>query len=138
MESMNNGINYKAFTYSLIGLILIVLILSVQNCAGGVPVDKKLHIACGAFAGSWGAWVGSVYTDNPEKSALIGLGISAIAGAGKEIIDYSTGGSVEINDFKATLSGGLIGAGLVYAGMKIFKKRRSYLSFAGNGLQIRF
>lgn len=129
--------NYKAFTYSLIGLILIVLILSVQNCSG-IEVDKKLHIGCGAFAGAWGTWVGSVYTDNPEKSALMGFGISALAGGSKELIDLGSGGSVEISDFKATLKGGFIGAGLVYIGMKIFKKRRSYLSFTGNSLQIRF
>jgi hypothetical protein len=128
---------YKAFTYSLIGLILIVFILSVQNCAS-VPVDKKLHIACGMFAGSWGTWVGNVYTDIPEKSALIGLGISALAGLGKETIDFGTGGEMDVKDFGASLSGGLIGAGLVYAGMKIFKKRRGYLNFGGNGLIIKF
>jgi hypothetical protein len=37
------------------------------------------------FAGAWGTWVGSIYFErSPEKSALIGLGITALATGGKE------------------------------------------------------
>lgn len=115
--------NYKAFTYGLIGLILILMILTIQNCKAQMPVDKKLHIAVGAFCGSWGSWVGSVYTDSPEKAFLIGIGITTLAGVGKETLDMGTGGSPEFKDFTATMAGGFIGAGIVYLGRKIFKRK---------------
>lgn len=116
--------NYKAFTYGLIGFFLVLMILIAQNCKAEISVDKKLHLAVGTFCGSWGSWVGSIYTSSPEKSFLIGMGITTLAGVGKETLDMGTGGSPEFKDFTATMKGGLIGAGIIYLGRKIFKKKK--------------
>jgi hypothetical protein len=83
----------------------------------------------GTLAGAWGTWVGSVYTSSPEKSFLIGMGITALAGIGKETIDMGTGGSPELRDFTNTIIGGLAGAGIVYLGRKIFKKKHRGVIF---------
>ena len=116
--------------------LLIILSLISLNCTAQIPADKQLHLAAGAFCGSWGSWVGSVYTPSPEKSALIGLGITALATGGKELIDYGTGGKVELRDFTNSMFGGFIGAGLVYMGMKIFQSNVPYLSFNDKGLTV--
>jgi len=77
----------------------------------------------GTFCGSWGSWVGSVYTPSPEKAFLIGMSITTLAGVGKETLDLGTGGSPEFKDFTATMAGGFIGAGIIYLGRKIFKRK---------------
>jgi hypothetical protein len=105
--------------------ILIILLLISLNCKAQIPADKQLHLAAGAFCGSWGSWVGSVYTSSPEKAFLIGMSITALAGVGKETLDMGTGGSPEFKDFTATMAGGFIGAGIVYLGRKIFKKKKT-------------
>ena len=126
-------IEYKAFTYSLIGLILIVLVLSVQNCAGGVPVDKKLHIGAGAFCSTWGTWVGSVYyPDRPLKSSIIGFSIALTAGIGKEALDHVTGGRAEFKDLQYTILGGVVGALASYGVMKLVQKKHRKRIFALN------
>ena len=83
----------------------------------------------GTFCGSWGSWVGSVYTPSPEKAFLIGMSITSLAGVGKETLDMGTGGSPEFKDFTATMAGGFIGAGIVYLGRKIFKKKHRGVIF---------
>ena len=115
-------------------LLIILLFLPLLSQAQ-IP-DRSLHVGAGTVAGAWGTWVGSIYFErSPEKSALIGLGITALATGGKELIDYGTGGKVEIRDFGNSMFGGFIGAGLVYMGMKIFQSNVPYLSF-NKGLQI--
>ena len=109
--------------------ILTILLIISLNCSAQISADKQLHLAAGTFCGSWGSWVGSVYTSSPEKSFLIGMSITALAGIGKETLDMGTGGSPEFKDFTATMAGGFIGAGLVYMGMKIFQSNVPYLSF---------
>ena len=105
---------------------LIILSLLSLNCHAQQLNDKQLHYAGGIFAGAWGTWVGSIYFErSPEKSFLIGMGITALAGVGKETLDMGTGGSPEFRDFTATITGGLIGAGIVYLGRKIFKKKKT-------------
>lgn len=51
-------------------------------------------------------------------------------------MDHTTGGEAEIKDFKATIIGGVIGAGLVYMGMKIFQSNVPYLSFNDKSLTV--
>jgi hypothetical protein len=115
--------------------LLIILLFIPLLCQAQLP-DRSLHIGAGMFAGAWGTWVGSIYFErSPEKSALIGLGITALAGLGKECIDYGTGGKVEMRDFGNSMFGGFVGAGLVYMGMKIFQSNVPYFTF-NNGLQI--
>ena len=109
--------------------ILLLLLCTSLPCHAQIPVDKQLHLAAGAFCGSWGSWVGSVYTSSPEKSFLIGMGITALAGIGKETLDMGIGGSPEFKDFTATITGGLIGAGIVYLGRKIFKRKNRGVIF---------
>jgi len=116
--------------------LLIILSLFSLSCTAQQLSDKQLHYAGGTFAGAWGTWVGSIYFErSPEKSALIGLGITALATGGKELIDYGTGGKVELRDIGNSMFGGFVGAGLVYMGMKIFQSNVPYLSF-NNGLTI--
>lgn len=103
--------------------ILIILSLISLTCHAQQLSDKQLHLMAGTFCGSWGSWVGSVYTDSPEKSFLIGMGITALAGVGKETLDLGTGGRPELKDFTTTMAGGFIGAGIVYLGRKIFKRK---------------
>ena len=117
--------------------ILIILSLLSLNCHAQQLSDKQLHYAGGVFAGAWGTWVGSIYFEkSPEKSALIGLGITALAGLGKEGIDYGTGGKVEMRDLGNSMFGGFVGAGLVYMGMKIFQSNVPYLSFSDKSLTV--
>jgi len=114
---------------------LIILLFIPFTLQAQLP-DRSLHIGAGTVAGAWGTWVGSIYFEkSPEKSALIGLGITALASGGKELIDYGTGGKVELRDFGNSMFGGFIGTGLVYMGMKIFQSNVPYISF-NNGLQI--
>lgn len=115
-------------------LLIILLFLPLLSQAQ-LP-DRSLHIGAGTVAGAWGTWVGSVYYKSPEKSALVGLGITALATGGKELIDYGTGGKVEMRDFMNTIKGGFIGTGVVYMGMKIFQSSVPYLSFNDKGLTV--
>jgi hypothetical protein len=103
-------------------MLTFILLFLPLLCHAQIP-DRSLHIGAGMFAGSWGSWVGSVYTPSPEKSFLIGMGITSLVGLGKEGLDHTTGGRAEFKDFTATITGGLIGAGLIYFGRKIFKKK---------------
>jgi hypothetical protein len=115
--------------------LLIILLFIPLFCQAQLP-DRSLHYAGGTFCGAWGTWVGSIYFEaSPEKSALIGLGITALATGGKELIDYGTGGKVEMRDLGNSMFGGFVGAGLVYMGMKIFQSNVPYFTF-NNGLQI--
>ena len=104
---------------------LIILSLLSLTCHAQQINDKQLHLMAGTFCGSWGSWVGSVYTPSPEKAFLIGMSITTLAGVGKETLDMGTGGSPEFKDFTATMAGGLIGAGIIYLGRKIFKKKKT-------------
>ena len=68
--------------------LLIILLFLPLLCQAQIP-DKTLHYAGGVFAGAWGTWVGSIYFErSPEKSALVGLGITALATGGKELGVY--------------------------------------------------
>ena len=109
--------------------ILITGVLSAQTFEP-VPFDKKYHIGAGALAGVWGTFAGNAMELSPEESALFGVAMSAVAGIGKECMDVSErwvfktpGAKFDCMDIAATVEGGVIGAGLSYVALKIFKKK---------------
>ena len=109
--------------------ILITGALSAQTFEP-IPFDKKWHIAAGAVAGTWGTFAGNSLEWSPEESALFGVAMSAVAGIGKECMDVSErwvfkndAARFDCMDIAATVEGGIIGAGLSYVALKIFKKK---------------
>ena len=109
--------------------ILITGALSAQTFEP-VPFDKKYHIGAGALAGVWGTFAGNSLEWSPEESALFGVAMSAVAGVGKECMDVTEGwvfktpgAKFDCMDIAATVEGGIIGAGLSYLALKIFKKK---------------
>lgn len=93
-----------------------------------IPYDKKWHIAAGTFAGVWGTFAGNSLELAPEESALFGVAASVAAGVGKELWDVSwcilgdKSATFDTMDIAATTLGGMIGTGLSYVALKIFKK----------------
>lgn len=93
-----------------------------------VPFDKKWHIGAGAIAGIWGTLAGNSLELAPEESALFGVAASVAAGVGKELWDVSwcilgdKSATFDTMDIAATTLGGMIGTGLSYVALKIFKK----------------
>ena len=108
--------------------ILITGVLSAQTFEP-VPFDKKYHIGAGAFAGVWGTFAGNSLEWSPEESALFGVAMSVVAGIGKECMDVAPvvfgnkSARFDVMDIAATVEGGVIGAGLSYVALKIFKKK---------------
>ena len=109
--------------------ILITGALSAQTFEP-VPFDKKYHIGAGTLAGVWGTFAGNSLKWSPEESALFGVAMSAVAGIGKECMDVSErwvfkndAARFDYMDIAATVEGGMIGAGLSYVALKIFKKK---------------
>lgn len=117
----------KKLTLSLTA-ILITGFLSAQTFAP-IPFDKKWHIAAGAVAGTWGTFAGNSLELSPEESALFGVATSVVAGVGKELMDvseqwiFNQPHRFDLMDVAATVEGGIIGAGLSYVALKIFKKK---------------
>jgi len=101
-----------------------------------VPYDKKWHIGAGAVVGVWGTFMGNSLELPAEESALVGVGVSLVAGIGKECMDIApiVFGRKDVRfdpmDIAATTLGGVVGAGLSYAALKIFKKPPVIYSFA--------
>ena len=93
-----------------------------------VPSDKQYHIGAGALAGVWGTFAGNSLELTPEQSALFGVAASVAAGVGKELWDVSwcilgdKSATFDTMDIAATTLGGMIGTGLSYVALKIFKK----------------
>ena len=93
-----------------------------------VPPDKQYHIGAGAFAGVWGTFAGNSLELTPEQSALLGVAASVAAGVGKELWDVSwcilgdKSATFDTMDIAATTLGGIVGTGLSYVALKIFKK----------------
>ena len=108
--------------------ILITGIASAQTFEP-VPFDKKYHIGAGALAGVWGTFAGNSLEWSPEESTLFGVAMSAVAGIGKECMDVAPvvfgnkSARFDVMDIAATVEGGIIGAGLSYVALKIFKKK---------------
>ena len=93
-----------------------------------IPFDKKYHIGAGVLAGTWGTFTGNSLELTPEQSALFGVAASVAAGVGKELWDVSwcilgdKSATFDTMDIAATTLGGMIGTGLSYVALKIFKK----------------
>ena len=108
--------------------ILITGVLSAQTFEP-VPFDKKYHIGAGTLAGVWGTFAGNSLEWSPEESALFGVAMSVVAGIGKECMDVAPvvfgnkSARFDVMDIAATVEGGVIGAGLSYVALKIFKKK---------------
>ena len=94
-----------------------------------VPFDKKYHMGAGALAGVWGTFAGNSLQLTAEQSALCGVAAATIAGIGKECMDVAPAvfghkdARFDTMDIAATVGGGIIGAGLSYVALKIFKER---------------
>lgn len=93
-----------------------------------IDFDKKYHIGAGTVIGVWGTFTGNSLELTPEQSALFGVATATAAGLGKEIWDISwcllgdKHATFDTMDIAATTLGGIVGAGLTYLGMKVFKK----------------
>ena len=132
----------KKLTLILTAIIL-TGVLSAQAFTP-IPYDKKWHIGCGAIAGAWGTFAGNSLEWSPEESALFGVAMSAVAGVGKECMDVTEGwvfktpgAKFDCMDIAATVEGGIIGAGLSYMALKIFKRKPPVIySQVNKGLEI--
>lgn len=108
--------------------LLLLLLLVPAICQAQIPVDKQYHIGAGVVIGTWGTFMGNSLELSPEKSALVGLGCAVAAGVGKELLDVSEQWFFKVNhpfdcrDIAATAAGGVVGAGLSYVALRIFKK----------------
>ena len=114
----------------ILNLILLTTIFVNSNAQkfSEIPVDKQYHIGAGVVAGVWGTFAGNSLELTPEESALFGVATGFAAGLGKEIWDISwcvlgdKNATFDTMDIAATTLGGIIGSGLSYAAIKIFKK----------------
>lgn len=94
-----------------------------------IPYDKKYHIGAGVVAGVWGTFAGNSMDWSAEEAALFGVASATIAGLGKELWDVSDEilfkkeHNFDMMDIAATVEGGIIGAGLSYLALKLFKHK---------------
>jgi hypothetical protein len=112
--------------------ILTLITLSASVLQGQkIAIDKQLHIGAGAVVGAWGTLIPQ--DQKGIKPFVFGIGASAIAGAGKEIVDLGGFGTPDIKDFGATVIGGIISVGMVQGVKAIVhtvKKHKSYTGIA--------
>lgn len=127
----------------IISLLLLAGLTATAQVFTPVAYDKKFHIGAGVVMGTWGTFMGNSLELTPEQSALTGMATAAAAGIGKELWDLSwrlTGdknAQFDFNDVAATTLGGVVGVGLSYAALKIFKKRPPVIYGSANkGLQV--
>jgi len=125
---------------TILAAILLTTIIAGQHFEP-VPYDKKWHIAAGTVAGVWGTFAGNNLQLTPEQSALCGIAAATIAGIGKELIDiapavFGNDARFDMMDIAATIEGGVIGAGLSYVALKIFKKKPVIYGYVDKGLII--
>ena len=127
--------------------LILTAILLTGVMSGQIAYDKKLHMGAGAVVGVWGTFAGNSLELTPEKSALFGMGSVAVAGVGKELWDVSYrlwghNDKFDVKDIGATLIGGVVGVGLSYAGLKIFKRAKPYYATVNDkitmGIKINF
>lgn len=72
-----------------------------------MPKDKLLHFGAGLIIGGGVAY----FTGKPD----MGIAAAALAGGLKEAWDSKHGGKVELLDMVATVLGGVVAAGILYA-----------------------
>lgn len=113
----------------LITIALLTLTMAVQaQVFTPIPNDKVYHIGAGAVLSTWGTFAGKSLELSDENALLMGIGTGVAAGVGKELWDVSWRlfgykDQFDVNDIAATTLGSIVGAGLTYAGIKIFKKK---------------
>lgn len=96
----------------------------------------------GAVAGTWGTFAGNSLDLSAEESALFGVAAAVTAGVGKELMDvgekwiFKVDNRFDPMDVAATTMGGIIGAGLSYAALKIFKRPPVIYAEVNKGVQI--
>ena len=119
--------------------ILIIALLTVTLSAQvftPVAFDKKYHIGAGALIGVRGTITGNSLNLTPEGSAFFGMGAVTVAAFGKEVWDVSwrvvgdKNAQADPMDAAATMLGGVISVGLSYAGLKLFKKKKSEIIYS--------
>lgn len=127
----------------IISLFLLAGLTASAQIFAPIDFDKKYHIGAGVVMGTWGTFTGNSLELTPEQSALFGVATATAAGIGKELWDVSwrlTGdknAKFDFNDVAATTLGGIVGVGLSYAALKIFKKKPPVIYGSANkGLQV--
>jgi len=122
---MSKEFSYKAFFYSLIGIIMILFILSIKDCSAQIPKDKQLHFGSGAVISAWSYLVGQ-----NTKPVIFGITGAAIAGIGKESLDKIKGGKFDTKDLGYTILGDVISVGIITVVKKIKpRKKHCYYGF---------
>ena len=125
----------------ILPLLLLTTLLHSQIVAP-VQYDKKWHIGAGAVLATGGTFMGDNLQLTPEQSALVGVGVGFAAGVGKELMDvgekfvFRVENKFDPMDVAATTMGGIIGAGLSYAALKVFKRPPVIYSQVNKGLEI--
>ena len=125
-----------------IAFSLLLITFSVQAQFEPIPFDKKWHIGAGAVLATWGTFAGNSLNLSAEESALLGVATGFTAGIGKECFDLMDGAIMKQRhpfdpmDVAATTMGGIIGAGLSYAALKIFRRPPVIYSQVGKGFEI--
>lgn len=127
--------------------ILTAILLTVTLFAQ-IDVDKKYHAGAGIMFGTWGTFAANSCEKTPEQSFMWGVAAATIAGIGKETWDAfdkkvgHMGSGWDFADLGATVAGGVVGAGLSYAALKMFKKSNPYYTAVNGkmtmGIKIRF
>ena len=140
---MNDKIKHFIAT-AAITLLVLTLFADTITAQSFTPIhfDKKYHIGAGTLAGVWGTFAGKSIELSDEGAALFGVAAATAAGIGKEVMDVAPAlfgnetARFDCMDIAATVEGGIIGAGLTYLGMKIFKRKP--LIYGGKGITIGF
>ena len=115
---------------------ILTAIILTSAISAQIAYDKKLHFAAGAVVGTWGTFAGSSLNLKPEGSALFGIASATVAGLGKELWDEIDYGGFDVKDMGATVLGGVVGTGLSYLGLKIFKKSKPYYTAVNDKITI--
>ncbi len=136
--------NDKLKHFIACSLVSIATLTVTAQIVEPIPFDKKWHMAAGAFAGTWGTFMGNSLDLSAEESALVGVASSVMAGVGKELWDVSEEilfgkeHNFDVMDIAATTFGGVIGVGLSYAALKIFKKPPVIYAEVNKGFEVGF
>ena len=111
---MKKEYSNKAFFYSLIGMIMVVIFLSIsQRCSGQIPKDKQDHLLAGTSIG----FMASALTINTDKTFVYSIASVTLIAGGKEIVydKWMGKGKPEWKDFGYSLGGAVIGWGMIKA-----------------------
>ncbi|MFI1773528.1 hypothetical protein [Thalassobellus citreus] len=112
----------------VIVLILALMYTGVCN-AQFISTDDKLHLGAGALISATTYTFIYATTKNKKKAFWYSLGISALAGVTKELIDVSENERFDTGEVIATTTGGLIASTTIslFVGNKKKKKTKRFL-----------